>query len=107
MRIVSAAVAIAALSCLAGVGAAAPVSSDNPAHVATPAGSYQVAQACGWYAIFSCARNRGVTGPGRVIDTSDYPNFQPGYYCRVMGPFHTRGEATRQERDVMVHRGQS
>jgi hypothetical protein len=93
MKLISTAVAtIAALSCLVGVVAAAPVSSDGPANVAKPEGSYQVAQACGWYAIFACARNRGVTGPGRTIYTSDYPNFRPGYYCKVMGPF-SRGEA--------------
>ena len=99
MKISTAVATLAALSCLAGVSAAAPASSDDPAKAVRPAGSYQVAQACGWYAIFSCARNRGVTGPGRTIHTDNYPNFRPGYYCKVMGPFRTRGEAAARADD--------
>jgi hypothetical protein len=83
------------LACCAGF-----TSSANAADAALrPAeGSYQVAQACGWYAIFQCARNSGVGGPGRTIWTSDFPNFRPGWFCRVMGPFGTQGEAARTAR---------
>ena len=52
------------------------------------------AQACGWYAIFTCARTPGVEGPGYTIWTSNYPNFEPGYYCNVIGP-SSRSEALR------------
>jgi len=46
----------------------------------------QVAQVCGWYAIFGCGHNPDAPGPGRVIWTDDYPNFRPGFYCNVIGP---------------------
>jgi hypothetical protein len=49
-------------------------------------GRIQVAQSCGWYAIFSCACNPQVGGPGYVIDTNEFPNFRPGYWCNVIGP---------------------
>lgn len=60
-----------------------------------------VAQACGWYTIYSCSRSRGEArrfsneyGRGYVIDTndSDYPNFRGDYYCVVEGPM-SRGAA--------------
>jgi hypothetical protein len=50
------------------------------------AGDMQVAQMCGWYAIFGCGHNPNAPGPGRVIWTNDYPNFRPGFYCNVIGP---------------------
>jgi hypothetical protein len=46
----------------------------------------RLAQACGWYAIFSCGHNPNAQGPGHVVWTSDYPNFRPGFYCNVIGP---------------------
>jgi hypothetical protein len=72
-------------------------STNQASGVAVSAGSegrVQVAQACGWYAIYVCSRSRGEAqrwanrNTGRVINTSRarYPNFQPGYYCTVEGP---------------------
>lgn len=91
-----AAVAIASLSFAAIAPAAERPTLNEPSPAAKPVGSYEVAQACGWYAIFECAKNPRVGGPGRLIDTSDYPNFRPGWYCRVMGPFGSRGQALRR-----------
>jgi hypothetical protein len=52
------------------------------------------ANICGWYAIFQCARSPNkLGGPGRSINTNNYPNFTPGWFCRVMGPFGSRTEA--------------
>jgi hypothetical protein len=52
------------------------------------------ANICGWYAIFQCARSpNNVGGPGRTINTNNYPNFAPGWFCRVLGPFGSRTEA--------------
>lgn len=56
---------------------------------------YDVAQACGWYAIFQCDRNGNPGGPGYTIYTSDFPNFSPGWHCKVMGPFENRSAAVR------------
>jgi hypothetical protein len=66
---------------------------EGQARAVKPAGSYDLAQECGWYAIFQCAKSRRVGGPGRVIWTSDFPNFRPGWFCRVMGPFSSRVQA--------------
>ena len=60
------------------------------------AGGKGTTGACGWYAIFQCARTSNVGGPGRVIRTSDFPNFNPGWFCRVTGPFSSQGQATRR-----------
>jgi len=80
-----------------------------PGQTVTPnsTGSYQVAQACGWYAISRCSRGRrgarrGVARHGGyVIDTSSdaYPNFRPGWYCAVVGPT-SRRRAQRRVRDM-------
>lgn len=62
---------------------------------ATPSpGTIQVAQVCGWFAIYYCSRGAGDAqrwasrNRGHVIDTSSarYPNFRGGYYCVVDGP---------------------
>ena len=62
------------------------------------AGRLEVAQACGWYAVFQCDHKSSVGGPGYVVWTSNYPNFRPGWYCRVMGPFGSQGEAAATAR---------
>lgn len=54
---------------------------------------FELAQACGWYAIFQCGKNANLGGPGYVIVTNDFPNFRPGWYCKVLGPYGTQGEA--------------
>jgi hypothetical protein len=91
---VFAAVAAAAVvACSTVVVSAAPPTPESSARSSKPAGSFEMAQACGWYAIFQCAKSSRVGGPGRLIWTSDYPNFRPGWWCRVMGPYGSRGEA--------------
>lgn len=54
--------------------------------------SYEVAQACGWYAIVGCSRswegaNREAPPGTYVVNTGDYPNFRPGWFCAVDGPY--------------------
>ena len=57
-----------------------PSSADKPVQLA--------ANYCSWYAIFQCARQSyGLRGPGYVIHTNDYPNFRPGFWCKVTGPY--------------------
>lgn len=72
-----------------------------------PDGSYRVAQACGWYAIYSCSRSRRdaqrfsrENDIGFVVDTSDddYPNFRRGYYCVVEGPMSRRRALSAADR---------
>lgn len=58
----------------------------------------ELAQACGWYAIFQCGKNPNLGGPGYVIVTNDFPNFRPGWYCKVLGPFGTQWEAANTAR---------
>ncbi|MEM8627171.1 MAG: hypothetical protein AAGF32_04445 [Pseudomonadota bacterium] len=62
-------------------------------------GSIQVAQACGFYAIFSCSRQRGGAVRraarrmgGYIINTSSsaFPNFRGGFFCAVSGPKNRR-----------------
>jgi hypothetical protein len=59
------------------------------------AGTVQMAQACGWFAIYSCSTRASetqkfinTTGFGFMIDSSSnlFPNFRPGYYCAGDGP---------------------
>jgi len=90
--ILAAVAATAIVSCSA-IAVSAEQMQEAQARAAKPAGSYDVAQECGWYAIFQCAKSRRVGGPGRVIWTSDFPNFRPGWFCRVMGPFSSRVQA--------------
>jgi hypothetical protein len=54
----------------------------------------QLAQVCGWFAIYYCSRGYQDAAAfagryrGFVIDSSDprLPNFRPGWYCVVEGP---------------------
>jgi hypothetical protein len=54
----------------------------------------RMAQAACWYAILHCARSSGEAtrwserNGGQVINTSsdEFPNFQRGYHCVVIGP---------------------
>jgi hypothetical protein len=82
------------LSCSAFAALAAESSLEQSGRSARPAGSFEIAQACGWYAVFECDHSRSLGGPGYVIWTSNYPNFRPGWYCKVMGPFDSQGEAS-------------
>ena len=64
--------------------------------------TFQVAQVCGWFAIYHCSRSAGDaqrfanSHRGHVIDTTSarYPNFRGGYYCVVDGPT-SHGNAVR------------
>lgn len=71
-------------------------------------------QACGWYAIWVCAKNRRSAqraanrfAGGYVVKTSDpdYPNFRNGWYCAVDGPM-SRSEARSYVRELK-HEGES
>ena len=54
-----------------------------------------LAQACGWYVISGCyrkwsqANTRSQKIGAYVVNTSSaaYPNFRPGYFCAVFGPY--------------------
>jgi len=82
--------------------------------LAKPAGSYQVAQACGWYAISVCSKKWGPAqdavdewGSGYAINTSssDFPNFRGGWKCAVDGP--KTKKAARSTAKLMRKRGVS
>ncbi|MCB1418469.1 MAG: hypothetical protein KDJ74_05485 [Notoacmeibacter sp.] len=60
---------------------------------------------CGWYVVLGCTRDeykserllekvRGIVLPGSAgtqkIESSDYPNFNPGFFCVVDGPFDSQ-----------------
>lgn len=87
--------------------AASTSASESPRAPTAAPGSYQVAQACGWYAISVCSRRFGGAQRGAnryggyVINSSSaaYPNFRPGWFCSVRGPT-SRGQA-RRFRNVM------
>jgi hypothetical protein len=77
---------------MAGVlGGYAALAQDHPGKA--PKGT-QVAQVCGWFAIYFCSRGYRDAARfagryrGFVIDSSDHrlPNFRPGWYCVVEGP---------------------
>jgi hypothetical protein len=89
-------VAAAALAMTASLAGAATTGGVIPAGM-PQAGAPQVrlaANICGWYAIFQCARSPNkLGGPGRTINTNNYPNFAPGWFCRVIGPMGSRTEA--------------
>lgn len=99
--IISAVLAAAPITASAEVGGRAAPSAT------APAGSYQVAQACGWYAISVCSRSRGAarraanTHGGYVIDSGsdEFPNFRPGWWCAVNGPM-SRRRALRRADDM-------
>jgi hypothetical protein len=82
-----------------GVGGAAPTS-ETPQHrsiARESEGRFQVAKACGWYAVYFCSRNareaENWTYQREAIDShtihtnlAQYPNFAPGWACAVDGP---------------------
>ncbi len=98
---------VAALMMAASAASASQSAIGNAENASRPAGSYQVAQACGWYAISVCSRNRSGANRaanaygGYVIDSSSeaYPNFRPGWYCAVEGPT-SKGKANRRKREM-------
>lgn len=66
------------------------------------------AEGCGWYIILGCSKSRAdakrqlidlggpVVGGGagsRVINTSDFDGFSPGFYCVADGPYFSRDDA--------------
>lgn len=85
---------VLALGTLLPVSASAAPANQGPAPRAQVAGSYQVAQVCGYFAISAChrswraARRSANRYGGFVIDSSNpnYPNFRPGWYCSAIGP---------------------
>ena len=65
------------------------------------------ANICGWYAIFQCARSpNALGGPGRTINTNNYPNFAPGWFCRVVGPDTKAATFNSLERGKLYNGGQ-
>jgi hypothetical protein len=101
-------ITLAALMVAASTASASQSSVGNAeAKISPPAGSYQVAQACGWYAISVCTRGRGGAQRaannygGYVIDSSSqaYPNFRGGWFCAVEGPSNKRA-ANRRKREM-------
>lgn len=81
-------------------GAFGGVAASAQAQASRPQKGTQLAQRCGWYAIYYCSRGYRDAARfadryrGFVIDSSDadLPNFRPGWYCVVEGPT-SRGEA--------------
>ncbi len=72
---------------------------------------------CGWYVVLGCERDeyqaerllekvRGVVLPGSAgtqkIESSDYPNFNPGLFCIVDGPFDSQVRAENVHWNDMV-----
>lgn len=94
-RIVSVA---AVLSCSVGLALAAQSTGDGAPKAAPADGRFQVASACGWYAIYTCDKSPSVDGPGYTVRTDDYPNFRKGWYCNVGGPFNSKADAQTQAR---------
>src|SRR3990172_6416058 len=88
----------AALVSSSGLSLAAQSPGDAAQKAAPFDGSYQVTQACGWYAIYTCDKSPSVDGPGYTVRTDDYPNFRKGWYCNVGGPFDSKADAQTQAR---------
>ncbi len=107
----SVAAGLALAASLSAFGPAAAQSSSSAASDAK--GSFQVAQACGWYAISVCSRKYGPAQRaanrygGYVVDTSSgaYPNFRGGWYCAVVGPKNR--SAAKSTAALMRRRGAS
>lgn len=72
---------------------------------------------CGWYVVLGCERDeykaerllekvRGIVLPGSAgtqkIESSDYPNFNPGFFCVVDGPFESEVRADNVHWNDMV-----
>ncbi|MEC9342281.1 MAG: hypothetical protein VYD64_00395 [Pseudomonadota bacterium] len=60
-------------------------------------GMFELAQACGWYAIVGCTRSwngtQSIAPQGTsVIDTNLYPNFSNGWFCAADGPYARRDD---------------
>lgn len=61
--------------------------------------SSRTAQVCGWYAMGGCfstlrnAQQRADDVGGHVVNNDEVPNFTPGFFCVVRGPFDDRSEA--------------
>jgi hypothetical protein len=91
-----------AITLLLGFGSVAVASERDQPEVPV-----QVAQACGWFAIYSCSTRAGEvqnfisrTGFGFMIDSSSnmFPNFRPGFYCAGDGPMNkSRADAFVRE----------
>jgi hypothetical protein len=82
------ALALAVAGVLGGAAASVPERA-GPSQKGT-----QLAQVCGWFAIYYCSRGYGDAARfagryrGFIIDSSDprLPNFRPGWYCVAEGP---------------------
>jgi hypothetical protein len=71
------------------------VASAEPQRISRPPQKgVQLAQVCGWFAIYYCSRGYQEAASvaaryrGFVVDSSDprLPNFRPGWYCVAEGP---------------------
>ncbi len=75
------------------------------AGLVSPAGAQE--RQCGWYVILGCSPDaygaektlesvRGVVLPGsagaHVVETDAYPDFNPGLFCVVDGPFESQAQ---------------
>jgi hypothetical protein len=100
--------ALVALTMTAGLASAA--NSDGSTARAPTVGEPRIqlaANICGWYAIFQCARSpNALGGPGRTINTNNYPNFTPGWFCRVIGPDSKAATSNTLERGKVYNGGQ-
>ncbi|MEM7774149.1 MAG: hypothetical protein AAF732_00965 [Pseudomonadota bacterium] len=73
-------------------------------------GAVELAQACGWYAIATCSRRPGPARRsagrigGYVVLTDNIGNFEPGWFCAVIGPQGKPG--AWQDRDFMRSAGE-
>lgn len=70
---------------------------------------FEPVASCGWYAIYRCSKSYAAadewannSGLGYVIDTDEYDNFRPGWYCVVEGPMsrNRAQKAVRDNRDI-------
>lgn len=81
-------------SVLAVAGVLGGVAASTPERAGPPQKGTQLAQVCGWFAIYYCSRGYQDAARfagryrGFVIDSSDprLPNFRPGWYCVAEGP---------------------
>jgi hypothetical protein len=81
-------------SVLAVAGIFGGVAASTPERAGPPQKGTQLAQVCGWFAIYYCSRGYQDAARfagryrGFVIDSSDprLPNFRPGWFCVVEGP---------------------
>ena len=86
-------------------GVGGQVSGNRLVRDATPPLTQNIA--CGYYVISGCyrssssARRRARRIGGYVVNTSSraFPNFRPGYFCAVFGPY-SYGTARRKSRYI-------